>query len=576
MFKEKLKKLKADIKVWKKEVFGDVNQASKEIQQKIDELYIRDDDVGLVESEREERKSLCAKLFVSKSKQEVILFLKARQSWIKQGDLNTKFFHSLVKWRRARNKLHGVFVNNKWCDSKEEVKDKVCEFFEERFSRNDSCQVRLDKVEFNSISEADNEMLIGEFSEEEVRASIWGCDSSKSPGLDGFNFGFIKSCWDILRKDVVAVVKDFVGFGSWPRGSNASFLCLIPKVENPQQLGEFRPISLVGCLYKIISKALSLHLKKVIGKIIDVRQSTFLEGRGLLDSVLVANEVLEEYKRKRKSCVFFKVDYEKAYDLVNWDFIYYMLRRLGFCDRWIRWINGCLESASVSVLVNGSPTREFFPKKGLRQGDPLAPFLFLIVAEGFAGVTRVAEEKKLIDNLEVGKDKVKVNMLQYANDTLFFCEANTKSVFNIKAILQCFELSSGLRVNFAKSRIGGTGMDQVVLQRFATILNCDTMVSPFIYLGMPVGGSHKHDNFLNGVIEKVQARLSRWKGRCLSMAGRICLIKFVLSAIPLFFMSLFKLPSRVAGKLIRMQKDFLLGMGCRRKEDCLGFLEIGL
>ena len=92
----------------------------------------------------------------------------------------------------------------------------------------------------------------------------------------------------------------------------------------------------------MISKALSLRLKKVIRKIIDVRQSAFLEGRGLLDSVLVANEVLEEYKRKRKSYIFFKVDYEKAYDSENWDFIFYMLRRLGFCDHWIRWIKGCL------------------------------------------------------------------------------------------------------------------------------------------------------------------------------------------------------------------------------------------
>ena len=163
---------------------------------------------------------------------------------------------------------------------------------------------------------------------------------------------------------------------------NSSFLCLIPKVENPQQLGEFRPISLVGCLYKIISKVLSLRMKKVIGKVIDVRQSTFIEGRGLLDSVLIANEVLEEYKRKRKCCIFFKVDYEKAYDSVKWDFIYYMLRRLGFCDRWIRWIKGCLESASVSVLVNGSSTREFFPKKGLRQGDPLALFSFSLWRKG--------------------------------------------------------------------------------------------------------------------------------------------------------------------------------------------------
>ena len=159
--------------------------------------------------------------------------------------------------------------------------------------------------------------------------------------------------------------------------------------------------------------------------------------------------------------------------------------------------------------------------------------------------------------------------------TPFFCEANTKSAFSIKAILQCFELSSGLRVNFAKSRIGGTGMDQVTLQSFATILNCDTMTSPFLYLGMPVGGSHKHGAFWNGVIEKVQARLSRWKGRCLSMAGRICLIRSVLSSIPLFFMSLFKLPSGVAGKLVKIQTNFLW-LGCRQKEDRLGFLELGL
>ena len=252
---------------------------------------------------------------------------------MKQGDLNTKFFHTSVKWRRAKNELHGVLENGQWCENKDEEKNKVREFFEARFVRNEELPLKLDNVKSISISREDNQMLVGVFSEEKIREAVWSCDSSKIPGPDGFNMGFIKFCWDFIKMDIMAAVKDFEDNGKWPRGSNASFLCLIPKVENPQQLGEFRPISLVGCLYKIISKALSLRLKKVISKVIDVWQSAFLEGRGLLDSVLVANEVLDEVKRKKKKGIFFKVDFEKAYDSMGWEFIYYMLERVGFCSK---------------------------------------------------------------------------------------------------------------------------------------------------------------------------------------------------------------------------------------------------
>jgi len=137
-----------------------------------------------------------------------------------------------------------------------------------------------------------------------------------------------------------------------------------------------------------------------------------------MDNVLVANEVLEEMKRRKTIYVFFKVDYEKAYDLVIWDFICYMIDRLGFRGKWIRWVRACLESSSMLVLVNGSPTQDFKPRKGLRQGDPLAPFLFLIVAEGLVGVVRKAIEK--LESLEIRDRSVKVNMLQYADDKVCF------------------------------------------------------------------------------------------------------------------------------------------------------------
>jgi len=128
-----------------------------------------------------------------------------------------------------------------------------------------------------------------------------------------------------------------------------------------------------------------------------------------------------------------------------------MLGRLGFFDKWIVWIKSCLESVSVSIFVS--------LMKGLRQGDPIAQFLFLIVSEGLAGVSRNADELDAIESLEIGNKKIKVNMLQYSNDTLFFCHANSKSIFNIKAMLNCFELASDLKVNFLKNSIGGVGVD---------------------------------------------------------------------------------------------------------------------
>ena len=458
-----------------------------------------------------------------------------------------------------RNMIKGVEVNGQWCKDKKVVKSTVEEFFKARFTRESEPLVRLDNVQFNTISDEDNELLVGVVSEEEVNNVVWSCDSSKSPGPDGFNFSFIKFCWDCLKEDIVLAINDFMVNGRWHRGTNASFICLIPKNDNPQCLSEYRSISLVGCVYKIVSKILSIKLKKVISKVIDIRQSAFLEGRGILDSILIANEVIEETKRKKKSCVCFTVDYEKAYDCVRWDFIYYMLDKLNFCEKWISWIKVCLELASISVLVNGSPTKEFIPKKGLRQDDPLSPFLFLIVVEGLAGVSRTVVKKEFVEGLEIGKKAVKVNMLQYADDTLFSCKANIKSVFNIKIMLSCFKLVSGLKVKFLKSRIGGVGVEQTEILSFVFVLNCEIMRTPFKYLGLPVGGCNKRGRFWDEVVNKIKRRLGKWKGRFISMAGRICLIKSVLSSISLLYLSLFKIPSNVLKKIVSLQRNFLWG-----------------
>lgn len=309
-----------------------------------------------------------------------------------------------------------------------------------------------------------------------------------------------------------------------------------------------------------MSKVLANRLKRVLPAVIDDSQSAFLSGRGLLDSVVVANEWAHEAKSFKKQSMAFKVDFEKAYDSVRWDFLYYMLRRLNFGDQWITWIKGCLESARVSVLINGSPSDEFSMSLGLRQGDPIAPFLFLIVAEGLNGLLRRAVSIGCFTGYRFkGLEEEEVSILQFADDTLFLGAATRQNAFTVKCILHCFELASGLKVNFSKSSLIGVAVDTGELQVLAAILNCRVQLLPFTYLGLQIGGNPRRVSFWNPVLNKLRSRLTRWRRKSLSFGGRVCLINSTLSSIPIFYLSFFKMPCAVAIDCSRIMRRFLWG-----------------
>ncbi|XP_068492078.1 uncharacterized protein [Phaseolus vulgaris] len=191
---------------------------------------------------------------------------------------------------------------------------------------------------------------------------------------------------------------------------------------------------------------------------------------------------------------------------------------MGFHSRWIMWMQGCLESATVSVLVNGSPTEEFKPSRGLRQGDPLAAFLFIMVAEGLVGLVRQAVKNKLLSGIIIGEKELALSILQFADDTLFLYEDSLTNVLSLKAILRGFELTSGLKINFHKSRLAGVNVPRSSIEHYTETLNCEQMSIPFTYLGIEVGGNPRKKKFWEPVLNKLKSRLSVWKGRFLSMA----------------------------------------------------------
>nr|GEY74181.1 RNA-directed DNA polymerase, eukaryota, reverse transcriptase zinc-binding domain protein [Tanacetum cinerariifolium] len=167
--------------------------------------------------------------------------------------------------------------------------------------------------------------------------------------------------------------------GSFPKGGNSFFIALIPKKSDANMVKDFRPISSIGSSYKIIAKILANRLVTVLGDIVNEVQSAFIVDRQILDGSFILNELVQWCKSKKKQSVIFKVDFEKAYDSVRWDYLDEIMKNFSFGEKWCGWIQGCLRSSKGSVIVNGSHTKEFQFHKGLKQGDPLSPFLFILV-----------------------------------------------------------------------------------------------------------------------------------------------------------------------------------------------------
>jgi len=167
-------------------------------------------------------------------------------------------------------------------------------------------------------------------------------------------------------------VSEFHCNGKLTKGINNTFIALIPKVDSPQELNDFRPISLVGSLYKILAKVLANRLRLVIGSVISEMQTTFVKNRQILDGILIPNEMVDDARKSQKELLLFKVDFEKAFDSVDWGYLDVVMGIMLFPTLWRKWNKECIGTTSASVLVNGSPTEEFPMEKGLRQGDSLS------------------------------------------------------------------------------------------------------------------------------------------------------------------------------------------------------------
>ncbi|GJS10251.1 RNA-directed DNA polymerase, eukaryota [Tanacetum coccineum] len=418
---------------------------------------------------------------------------------------------------------------------------------------------------FRRVSFEQNVDLESNVTYDEIRKAVWDCGTNKTPGPDGFTFDFIRKYWKIIDRDVVNAVQEFFASSHFPPGTNSLFITLIPKKQDSKVVKDYRPISLIGSIYKIIAKIMANRLSFVISDLISDVQSAFVSNRQILDGPFILNELISWCKYNKTKAMIFKVDFEKAFDSVRWDFLDDILDKFGFGTKWRGWIQGCLSSAMGSILVNGSPTSEFKFHKGLKQGDPLSPFLFILVMESLHLSFNNVLNAGLFKGIRINSS-LTLSHLFYADDAVFIGKWDKANFTDIVQVLKCFFLASGLKINIHKSKLMGIGIAQEEVSVAANLIGCTTFTTPFNYLGVKVGTAISRSCSWEDVLSKISARLSKWKIKTLSIGGRLTLIKSVLTSLPLYHMSIYKVPKGVLNRMEAIRWRFFYGQDNNEKK----------
>ena len=227
--------------------------------------------------------------------------------------------------------------------------------------------------------------MVKEFSELEVKEALNQMAPLKASGPDGMPPLFYQHFWSTMQHDVTSAILSWLNSGILPEPINHTLITLIPKIDNPKLVSNFCPISICNVLYKIYSKVLANRLKKFLPSLITEHQSAFAKDRLILDNIMVAFETLHHMKHHnsgKHGYMAIKLDISKAYDRIEWVYLEKLMEKMGFCARWVTLMMSCVKTVSYSIMVNGEPTEMIHPNRGIRQGDPLSPFLFLLCTEG--------------------------------------------------------------------------------------------------------------------------------------------------------------------------------------------------
>lgn len=377
---QRLKQCRHQISVWKRHNRSNTEELIHTLRGRLDQAIVSNSattqDVAVLKDE----------LNQAYLEEEIFWKQRSRVMWLRAGDKNTKYFHSITKMKRNRMHLSSIQDSNGVIHRGQKQIALVAQEYFQTLFRNTEDNSQLYADIFGTfqrrVTDEMNADLTKDVTIEEIQAALFDIGAHKAPGPDGFSAIFYHQYWEDIQPEIVAEVQKFFDEGILDPLLNHTNLCLIPKVYPPTGMTEFRPIALCNVAYKVISKILVNRLKQHLSGMISENQAAFIPGRMITDNVIIAHEIFHSLKvRKRQSTSYMaiKTDITKAYDRLQWDFLEETMKNMGFARKWIDWIMTCISLVTYSVLVNGSPEGHIVPERGIRQRRPSLPLSLYFV-----------------------------------------------------------------------------------------------------------------------------------------------------------------------------------------------------
>ncbi|CAM8936846.1 unnamed protein product [Rhodiola kirilowii] len=555
----KLKRTRAALNSWNWEVFGDVNRKIKETQVLLDSLECQlqnawSDNISSHITEARQTLNNLLRFQLG------MLEEKAKVSWYSDGDRNSSFFHASIKARRAQNTIKLKLEDGSITEDGDVIGLRAAHYFKDLFGDfSASGDIQVTDLVQKVISEEDNVSLSATPSLEEIQHNVFSMNSNSSPGPDGFTGKFFTFCWEIIKEDLQAAVQAFFEGLQLPKIISSTSIVLIPKVHNAGKLDQVRPISLCNFIHKILSRILNSRLTNILKRVISQEQSGFLEGRNIHDCIGMAHDMVRDINIKSfGGNIMMKIDMSKAYDRISWRFILKMMAAMGFSEKWIDLIYRNISNCWYSVLWNGTSYGFFKSNKGVRQGDPLSPSLFILGMEYLSRLINEAIRKGKLVAYKTKGCRTTFHHLMYADDLLIFSNGHTRSVNNLMKIINRFCELSGQQINSDKSRVFFSKL--IGIERIKTILQ-NTKFSegsfPTRYLGAPLYPGRTRVSYFKYLEDSIRSKITGWAKNFLNISGRATLISSVLSSLSIHTLSIIPVPKTCIDCMERLFANFI-------------------